>query len=117
MIAGVQIIGLLFSVIMIYLSYVYYRRQNYSWRSFLLWSAVWVVFLFIILFPTTIYGVMDVLEIERTADFLIMGGYLLYAVIIFYLYIVVKKSDKKVETLVRALAIEKAKKRSTKNKK
>ena len=106
MIAGVQIIALLFGIIMIYWSYVYYKRKDYTWRSFLIWTTVWLAFIVLVMYPQTLYSVMDVLEITRTADFFVMVGFALYAVIIFYMYVTVKKTEGKMQKLVRTLAIE-----------
>ncbi len=116
MMAGVQIIGVLFGLIMIYMSYYYYKRNSYTWRSFLVWLAVWVALIAIIIAPTTIYGVMQALEIERTADFFVMAGFVLFALIIFYLYVTVKQTNKKVEKLVRTIAFRKAEKKTKKKK-
>ena len=104
MIPGVQLLGILFAAIMVYLTYVYYKRRNYGFKSFILWLAVWGGVLVLITFPTTIYGIMEALEIERTADFFVMSGFAFFSVIIFYLFVVVKKTNQKVEELVRAIA-------------
>ena len=118
MIAGIQILGIVFALLMIYLTYVYYKRNNYGYKSMFMWLVVWIGVLVIISRPSTVYGIMQALEIERTADFFVMSGFTLFSIIIFYLYIVVKKSNQKVEELVRSLAIEKRKvKRSKKVKK
>ena len=98
----------MFTLVMIYLSYSYYKRKSYSFRSFLLWAVVWLGALTLIIFPESFYGVMEALAIERTADFIVMAGFVFYAVIIFYLFITVKANDRRVENIVRALAHERA---------
>ena len=60
-----------------------------------------------VMFPETIYGVMETLSIQRTVDFFVIGAFLFFSVIIFYLYIVVKQTQKKVEMVVRKIALEK----------
>lgn len=102
---GLQIIGILFSIVMIYLTFVYYKRNNYSRNSFLLWSAVWIGFLVMVIFPEMIYGVMQELKIDRTVDFFVISGFLFFSVLIFYLWINVKKQERKLESLVREFAI------------
>lgn len=114
MILGVQLIGILFGLIMIYITYSYYKRGSYSHRSLTLWILVWLAFMTIIVVPETIYGVMQTLQIQRTADFLVMAGFLLYSVIIFYLYMTVKRNERRVIKLVRTLA-EKEKQGTKKN--
>lgn len=111
MIPGIQLIGILFSIVMIYLTYVYYKRNNYSLRSMLLWLLVWVGVLVLISVPQSVYGLMQALQIERTADFFVMAGFTFFSVIIFYLYMLVKKNNQKVEELVRVVAFEKSNKK------
>lgn len=101
MLAGVQILGILFALSMIYITYVYYKRKNYNLRSLALWLTVWTGTLILISFPQTVYGVMQALQIERTADFFVVAGFTFFSVIIFYMYIVIKKTNQKVEELVR----------------
>jgi len=108
MIAGVQIIGILFSLVMIYLTYVYYKRGNYSVKSFFLWLAVWIGTLVLIGRPETAYGVMEALQIERTADFIVMAGFTFFSVVIFHMYVTVKKTNQKTEELVRKIATQKS---------
>jgi len=60
-----------------------------------------------VMFPETIYGMMETLNIQRTVDFFVIGGFLFFSVIIFYLYVVVKQTQKKVEMVVRKVALEK----------
>ncbi len=111
MIAGVQIVGVLFSLVMIYLTFVYYKRGNYSVKSFILWQLVWIATLVLIGRPQTAYGLMQALQIERTADFIVMAGFTFFSVVIFHMYVIVKKTNRKMEELVRKIAIRKVKKK------
>jgi hypothetical protein len=111
MISGVQVLGILFCVIMLYLTYVQYRRKSYGYRSLILWVLVWLAALVVVSFPKTIYGLMQVLEIQRTADFFVLFGFAFFAVIVFYMYITVKRNNEKLEGLVRSLAMERKKKK------
>jgi hypothetical protein len=101
---GIQLAGIIFSLFMIYLSYTYYRKNSYSWRSFIVWGIVWAGVMVIIAIPQTIYGVMQALDINRTADFFVAIGFGMFAVLMFYLYVTVKQNDRRVERIVRALA-------------
>jgi hypothetical protein len=105
---GFQILGILFGLIMMYLTFLYYKRANYDKVGLIFWFIVWVGFTFLVAFPKIIYGVMDVLEIERTADFFYVSGFLFFSVILFYVYNLTKKNQKQLETLVREIAFKKA---------
>jgi hypothetical protein len=117
MISGIQIIGILFMIIMMYLSYVHYKKKSYGFKSLLLWMAVWICALIVVSIPQTVYGIMQALKIERTADFITLLGFAFFAVIIFYLYSIIGKNSQKLEQLVRQLAIRDAEKKENKNKK
>lgn len=104
MIVGIQILGIIFIFAMIYLTFLYYKRSHYSKASLFLWMAVWLGGLLLVLFPSTIYGIMETLKIERTVDFFVLCGFLFFTVLIFYLYNAVKQMQRKMEKLVREIA-------------
>jgi hypothetical protein len=108
MLFGVQIIGLLFGLVMIYLTFLYYKRANYDKRGLIFWFLVWLGFIFLAMFPTTVYGIMGILKIERTADFFYIAGFLLFSVVLFHIYNVTKKNQKQLEMLVRRIAYKEA---------
>jgi len=58
-----------------------------------------------VMFPETMYSIMETLSIQRTVDFFVIGGFLFFSVMIFYLYVVVKQTQKKVEMVVRKVAL------------
>lgn len=101
MILGVQVAGIVFIAVMIYLTYYHYKRRNYSQRSLILWVFIWLAMLVLIAVPSTVYGIMQTLQIERTADFFVMAGFAFFTIVIFHLYTTVKKMSKKMEDLVR----------------
>ncbi|MCB9362518.1 DUF2304 domain-containing protein [Candidatus Woesearchaeota archaeon] len=110
MILGIQLLGLLFAFMMLYLTYLYYKREQYELRGLIVWSLIWIGFGILVMFPASVYGVMEVLNIQRTVDFFVIGGFLVFSTILFYLYIITKETQRKVESLVRQIAIEKKKK-------
>jgi hypothetical protein len=108
MLFGVQILILLFGLVMIYFTFLYYKRANYEKTGLIVWFLIWLGFIVLGVFPQTIYGIMQMLAIERTADFFYAGGMLFFAVLMFYLYNITKKNQKQVETLVREIAFKKS---------
>ena len=105
MIAGIQIIGILFALIMIYLTFLYYKKNSYSTRSFALWMVIWGGFLIITFFPQSVYGIMEELSVERTVDLFIIGGFMFFSIIIFYLFTIIKSLEQKIEVVVRKTAL------------
>lgn len=108
MLFGVQILILLFGIVMIYFTFLYYKRSNYEKFGLVFWLLVWLGFIFLGMFPQTVYGVMEALSIERTADFFYAGGILLFSVVLFYLYNITKKNQKQIEIVVRKMALAQA---------
>lgn len=107
MIFGLQIIGLLFGLVMLYFTFLFYKKRAYDDKSFLIWILVWSFFLVMVIFPQTIYGLMETLEIERTVDFFVIGGFLFFSIVLFYLYVIVKKCQRRIEYLIRKIALQK----------
>lgn len=115
---GVQIIGLLFVAIMVYFTYLNYKRHNYGSRSFISWLIVWLLAGVFVLMPASIYGFMEYLSLDRTQDFFYIGAFIVLFVIVFNMYVTIKKTHAKVESLVRKRAIGSAvEKKKSNNKK
>ena len=115
MVYGIQLLAILFGLIMIYMTFLYFKRGNYGTIPFLFWIAIWLAFLVLAAFPRFVYGVMDALAIQRTADFFVVSALLVYSVVIFKLYVRNKELQAKIEKVVRRVAFDKAyRKRSRK---
>jgi hypothetical protein len=110
MILGIQIVGICFALFMLYLTFLYFRRDDYGVFGFVTWFVIWSAFLVLVSFPSSIYGVMNVLKIERTADFFVAGALMFFSVVIFKLYDNIKRLNKKMERLVRKIALNEKKK-------
>ena len=107
MTTGIQIIGALFGLSMCFLTFLQYKKRNFGPKGLFVWMAIWLGFLSIVFYPPMIKNFMEVLSITRAIDFFVIFGFFLFTMIIFYMYIIVKKNEKKVEELVRKLALEK----------
>lgn len=117
MLYGIQLIAILFGLIMIYMTFLYYKRNNYTLAAFLFWMAIWIAFLVFAAFPESVYGIMQVLAIERTADFFTVSALGVFAVVIFKLYVRNKELQDKIEKVVRKVAFDKAYRQTKRDKK
>lgn len=117
MIQGIQLLGIFFGLIMIYLTFYNYKRKGLTKQSLTLWIVVWVGIISVAILPQTLYGVMQELSIERTVDFIALIGFAFFAVLIFYLHSKINRMQEKMERLVRNMAIDEAvvKKKTPKN--
>ncbi|MBN2881032.1 DUF2304 domain-containing protein [Candidatus Woesearchaeota archaeon] len=110
MLFGIQILGMLFGLFMIFLTFLHFKKKSFGAKSLIVWGIIWMGFIFVVLFPSIFYSFMSVLDITRTIDLFVVFGFFFFTVVIFYMYGIVKKSERKVENLVRKLAIEKKRK-------
>ncbi|MBI5398593.1 DUF2304 domain-containing protein [Candidatus Woesearchaeota archaeon] len=111
MFIGLQIIGIVFGLTMSYLTFVYYKRRDYDIEALFVWLAIWIGFIILAAFPSTVYGIMQELQIQRTVDFFVISGFLIFSVLLFKSYGLSKKNQKQIEALVRKLALKRGEER------
>lgn len=102
-----QIFAVIFLLILIYFSFMFYKRKEYSIKDFIFWLLVWIIAIFLVSFPETVYGVMESLQIQRTVDFFVIAGFMFLTVVIFFLYTKIRKLEYKIEIVVRKIALKK----------
>lgn len=105
MFLGIQLLGLLFIAMMIYFTYLNYKRHNYGSRSFVSWTIIWIIAGIVVTMPQTLYGLMNYLNIERTYDLFYVGAFTILFIVVFNMYVTIKKTHTKVEKLVRENAL------------
>jgi len=111
MVLGIQIVGALFGLIMLYITFLNLKRKEYDVKEFVLWLGVWVFFLFFTIFPKVLDKITKPLSISRKLDLLIIAGMLFVIGLSYYNYSITRKTERRMEQVVRAVAIKKAKKK------
>jgi hypothetical protein len=110
-ILGIQIIGVLFGLLMVYVSVMHRKRKEFTEKESIFWIGIWVVFVGVTVFPKSIdFLGKDLLGVSRTMDFLIIVGFIVITGLLFYIYGMTKKNQKKLEQVVRRIAHERVKK-------
>jgi hypothetical protein len=109
MILGIQILGLLFGLFMIYYSFLSFKKKEFRKREFVLWMIIWILFIMIALFPNMLNPIISSLSVSRRMDLLIIVGFMFLIGLGFSTYIVARKNRKKIENIVREIAIKKEK--------
>ncbi|HJN56859.1 MAG: DUF2304 domain-containing protein [Candidatus Woesearchaeota archaeon] len=104
---GIQILGLLFGFFMMYYSFLHYKRKEFTIKEYSFWFLFWAAFIIITLFPRILNPVLIKLNISRTLDFFIVTGFLFMIFVVVYTYIIVRKNQKKLEDVVRKMALKK----------
>lgn len=101
MIAGLQIIALIFALIMIYFSYLHYRRGEMNGMEILFWIAAWLGAIFIAIFPEIFRTFSATIAISRAFDLAMIGGFILIIPVTYIAYIRTKRLEKKFEEFIR----------------
>ena len=84
------------------------RRKEFTVKEYLFWFGAWAVFLLLVLFPTSLdFLIKDVLSLSRRLDFFIILGFMFLIGIMFHTYTIMRKTQNKIERVVRKIAIEK----------
>ena len=106
MVVGIQIVGLAFVVFMLYLTFLHFKRKEFSGLECGTWIVLWLVLAFITLFPTSLnFIVKNILSMKRPLDFYIISGFLFVILLTFFNYSLAKKNNKQIEIIVRKLAL------------
>ena len=102
---GIQIISITFTLIVLYFTYLHFRRKDFSGKEFLFWIVIWIGFLGVCLFPGYVSPHVQSLGFARLMDFVIVIALVLIFGVLFHNYFVVRKMEKRIEALVRKLAL------------
>lgn len=107
-ILGIQLVGVIFGIIFIYLTFLNKKRDELNTSEAGFWIVVWGGLIFISIFPGALnFVVKDILDISRILDFFIIMAFLVMFGVIFYIFILTKRTSNKMEKLVRAIALKK----------
>jgi hypothetical protein len=102
-----QIIGIIFGLIMMYLTFLHYKRKEFKVEIFLLWTILWLGFIIIVISPTILDFMVKGLKMGRRLDFFVIFGFFILTGIVYYNYIIVNSTKRKVEKIVRKIAMNK----------
>mgnify|MGYP001578350442 FL=1 len=103
---GIQLIGIIFGIFMLYLTFLNYKQDKFTSKEWLAWNGMWIIFFAITLFPSLLNPILETLNLYRAMDFYISLGFLFFILIIFYVYTITRTNQQKLELIVRKLAFE-----------
>ncbi len=107
---GVQIAAIVFSIFMIYFTYLCYKRRYFEFVSFIIWMLIFVVLIIATLFPTILLPIQEALKISRLFDLFLIAGIFLLITITYINFLYIQKLKMKLEKLVQDRAMEGEKK-------
>ncbi|PIO03280.1 hypothetical protein COT48_05575 [Candidatus Woesearchaeota archaeon CG08_land_8_20_14_0_20_47_9] len=109
MIIGVQLLGVLFGLMMLYVTFIQHKRRELTFNEWGFWSLLSCVFIVFSLAPGLLDPLVESLEFGRTMDLFTIMGFMFLVGSLFYTYTIVRTDQKRFEELVRALAIRRVK--------
>ncbi len=109
MILGLQIIGILFSLIMVYFALLHYKKGHLNGMEIASWIIIWVLVILIVIFPEVVRIYANSFAVSRVLDLLIAGAFIVLFVMVSSAYIRVSTLEKRIEELVRKLALKEKK--------
>lgn len=109
-IIGVQILGILFGLFMVYYTFLHFKRKELKTGEFGFWLVLWVLFTLVVFFPAILEPLRKAVGFVRVMDMLVVFGFIFLIGLTFYNYITMKKNQKKIEDVVREIAIKKTEK-------
>lgn len=109
MVSILQAIGVAYLAFMVYLTFLYYKRNNYSVQSFIFWTVVWAVGAVLLLTPNLANKLIPKLQVVRVLDLYLIVGLIFFSAVCFFTYAAVKRTENKVEELVRQVALKRRK--------
>jgi len=116
MLLGIQIVGGLFALFMLYLAFLHRKRNDFSSKEYILWVILWLVAIGVTIFPNVLHPFTSVLRLQRNMDLIIIAGFIFLIGITFNNYIMLTKTENKVEKLVRNVALEQGARKGNKKK-
>ena len=101
----IQFLGVLFGILMVYFTFVKFKRKELSMFEFFMWVFGWFVLIFVALVPSILDFIIAPLNFYRRLDFFVVFGFFILLGLGFYNYSVVKKMERKMVVFIRREAI------------
>ncbi len=109
MIVGLQIIGILFSLIMVYFALLHYKKGHLNGMEISSWIIIWVLVIFVVIFPEVVRIYASSFAVSRVLDLLIAGAFVVVFIMVASSYVRVSQLEKRIEELVRKLTLKEKK--------
>lgn len=110
MITGIQIVTLIFSLVMFYITYLHLKRKEIMVKEAVFFFATWSTTFLLTLFPASANFILNTFRIYRLLDLATIGGFMILVGISYNNFIEIRRLKSKIEKIVREKAIKNAKK-------
>ena len=103
---GIQYIGMLFGLLLLYLSFFHFKRKEFTLNEAGVWGLVGIAFIILSFYPSILDPIVEKLKFARSLDLLIVIGFMFLIGAMFHTYSIARRSDRRIEQLVRKVALE-----------
>ena len=105
MIETFEIMSILFFILMIYLTFLAYRRGQFTKIHLIFWYGIWIIGIIAIIISNRLNKFLISLNIARVFDLYALLGFIFLLFMVFHLFRVVKNNEKRLENLTREIAL------------
>lgn len=102
-----QLVLLGFALLMSYSLFLHWKKRNISNKFFFSWLLIFIVFIFLAMFPKLLEPLMRELFIVRVMDLGMIGTFMILTYVSIENNIKIKNIEDKMEKVVRKIAIKK----------
>lgn len=103
---NIQIIASVFGLVMAYLSFLHYKRNEFNRYQFVIWELLWGGFIIVTLLPDRFNTITEKLGIARAFDLFAIGAFVVILFLTFHNYLLITKLEKRLEDRVRNNALD-----------
>lgn len=101
----IQLIAITFSLIALFFTYIHYRKKDFEKKEMIAWAVIWIAFMGVAIFPQAVSPYVQELGFSRLMDFIVMIAFVVSFIVLLHNYIVVHCLERRIEDLVRQLAL------------
>ena len=103
---GIQIAAIIFVLWMTYFSYLHFRRKEFSFTEFIFWQMILAGLAIVVIFPKSVDFILKKFSITRTFDLVVIVGIVTLFGITFRNYVLLRRTERRLEDLVRKDALQ-----------
>ena len=97
---GVQVISILFAFFMMYVVRIHFHRNNLGKREYIFWLFIWLVFIFVAALPQIFSPLLNLLQIVRIMDLMMIIAFMILTYISFMDHIAIRDLYRKINQVV-----------------
>ncbi len=102
----IQLIAASFGLVMMYLSFLHYKRHEFNRYQFIIWEVLWFGFVCVTLLPDRFNLVTERLGIARAFDLFAIVAFVIILFLTFHNYLLITRLEKRLEQRVRQRSLD-----------